>query len=111
MLKKMLISGLMILAISSSVSACEVENKGVTAEGNIITDFKPCMQESCPMYRKYRELEILIEIELGENMSDEEVQTRTARQDFVKANTRVIEPKKIVYGEVSMDVNKHLRRK
>ena len=64
MLKKMLISGLMILAISSSVSACEVENKGVTAEGNIITDFKPCMQESCPMYRKYRELEILIEIEL-----------------------------------------------
>jgi hypothetical protein len=69
------------------------------------------MQESCPMYRKYRELEILIEIELGENMSDEEVQARTARQDFVKANTRVIEPKKIVYGEVSMDVNKHLRRK
>ena len=44
-------------------------------------------------------------------MSDEEVQARAARQDFVKANTRVIEPKKIVYGEVSMDVNKHLRRK
>lgn len=98
MLKKMLISGLMILAISSSVSACEVENKGVTAEGNIITDFKPCMQDSCPIYKKYRELEIIIEIELQEKMSDEQVATKAARQDFIKANTRRIDkPTKIVY--------------
>ena len=56
------------------------------------------MQDSCPIYKKYRELEIIIEIELQEKMSDEQVATKAARQDFIKANTRRIDkPTKIIY--------------
>lgn len=98
MLKKVLLLSMALLVGINTVNACEVEHKGANNKGEIITDFKPCMQDSCPIYKKYRELEIIIEIELQEKMSDEQVATKAARQDFIKANTRRIDkPTKIVY--------------
>lgn len=82
----------------NTVNACEVEHKGDNSRREIIKDLKPCMNESCPIYKKYKELETIIEIELKEKMSDEQLATRVARQDFVKTNTRRInKPTKIIY--------------
>ena len=75
MLKKVLLMSMALLVGINTVNACEVEHKGANNKGEIITDFKPCMQDSCPIYKKYRELEIIIEIELQEKMSDEQVAT------------------------------------
>ena len=55
MLKKVLLMSMALLVGINTVNACEVEHKGANNKGEIITDFKPCMQDSCPIYKKYRE--------------------------------------------------------
>lgn len=98
MLKKVLLMSMALLVGINTVNACEVEHKGDNSRREIIKDLKPCINESCPIYKKYKELETIIEIELKEKMSDEQVATRAARQDFVKANTRKFKaPTKIIY--------------
>lgn len=98
MLKKVLLMSMALLVGINTVNACEVEHKGDNSRREIIKDLKPCMNESCPIYKKYKELETIIEIELKEKMSDEQLATRVARQDFVKTNTRRInKPTKIIY--------------
>lgn len=51
MLKKVLLMSMALLVGINTVNACEVEHKGANNKGEIITDFKPCMQDSCPIYK------------------------------------------------------------
>ena len=54
MLKKVLLMSMALLVGINTVNACEVEHKEDNSRREIIKDLKPCMNESCPVYKKYK---------------------------------------------------------